>query len=52
MKVKIIENPDIQEDLVTIECKNTTSEILSLSNYIENYGMSIVGKNVIMINKK
>ena len=45
MKVKIIENPEIQEDLVTIECKNTTPEILSLSNYIENYGMSIVGKN-------
>ena len=45
MKVKIIENPLIQEDLVTIECKNTTPEILSLSNYIENYGMSIVGKN-------
>ena len=44
MKVKIIENPDLLEDLVTIECKRSTPEILSLSNYIENYGMSILGK--------
>ena len=44
MKVKIVENPLIQEDLVTIECKNVTPEILSLSDYIENYGMSIIGK--------
>lgn len=44
MKVKILENPDILEDLVTIECKSITPEVLSLSNYIENYGMSIVGK--------
>ena len=38
MKVKIVENPALHEDLVTIECKSTTPEILSLSNYIENYG--------------
>ena len=44
MKVKIIENPLVIEDLVTIECKTTTPEIIELSNYIENYGMSIVGK--------
>ena len=45
MKVKIIENPDILEDLVTIECKTQTPEIISLSEYIENFGMSIVGKS-------
>ncbi|MBE6131267.1 MAG: LytTR family transcriptional regulator [Erysipelotrichaceae bacterium] len=44
MKVKIIENPDLLEDLVTIECKKINQEILSISEYIENYGMSIVGK--------
>lgn len=44
MKVKIIENPDLLEDLVTIECKEINQEILSISEYIENYGLSIVGK--------
>lgn len=44
MKVKIIENPELVEDLVTIECRQVNQEILSISNYIENYGMSIVGK--------
>ena len=44
MKVKIIENPELLEDLVTIECRNINPEILSISSYIENYGLSIVGK--------
>jgi hypothetical protein len=44
MKVKIIENSELLEDLVTIECRNINPEILSISSYIENYGLSIVGK--------
>lgn len=44
MKVKIIENNNIEEDIVTIECKVADEHILSIAEYIENFGLNIVGK--------
>ena len=44
MRVKIIENNNLNEDLVTIECKEITQTILNVANYIENYGLNIIGK--------
>lgn len=44
MKVKIIENKDIEEDVVTIECTKVNDSILHIVKYIENYDLSIFGK--------
>lgn len=44
MRVKIIENKNLNEDIVTIECKEVNSVILNVASYIENYGLNIVGK--------
>jgi DNA-binding LytR/AlgR family response regulator len=44
VRVKIIENNNLNEDLVTIECKEITQTILNVANYIENYGLNIIGK--------
>lgn len=44
MKVKIIENKDIEEDVVTIECAKVNDSILHIVKYIENYDLSIFGK--------
>ena len=33
MRVKIIENKNLNEDLVTIECKEITQTILNVANY-------------------
>ena len=44
MRVKIIENKNLNEDIVTIECKEINSVILNVASYIENYGLNIIGK--------
>ena len=44
MRVKIIENKNLNEDIVTIECKEVNSVILNVASYIENYGLNIGGK--------
>lgn len=44
MKVKIVENSNLDEDIVTIECKKITDDVKSICEYIENYGLNIIGK--------
>ena len=44
MKLKIVENSNLDEDIVIIECKKITDDVKSICEYIENYGLNIIGK--------